>query len=282
MTTCGGCRAPIFFADLRYDFYGIGGDPETSIPLKQPLSVALAQALREVMPDFYFGLRVTYVDTDASINRSSGNQPPDAIPPDLNVEYSLITLAPRIQYDTRDAEFYPTDGYLVEGQVALGREWLGSDTEYEKYELAANSYHPVRENGVLGLRAVMQYAGGDAPFFVFPAFGAKVDLPRLPDRHLPGTVTCLRPRPSIGTDLPGGSGPSHLPVSARSMRTSWAGEKRCRPSAAVSAMCWPSRTSLACESITPGGGMISSFTSGSANPSDRRPYRPGKKNRGSA
>jgi len=169
-------KGALFHADMRYDYFGIGGDPDISVPLHQPLTIALAEALREVVKDFYLGLRISFIDTDASIDSSGGFVPPEPVPPDINVDYSLVTLAPSLQFDTRDDQFYPTSGYFIEGQVALGREWLGSDTEYEKYELDVNHYLKFGKSGVIGLRGIMQYAGGDAPFFVFPAYGANVDL----------------------------------------------------------------------------------------------------------
>jgi len=39
-----------------------------------------------------------------------------------------------------------------------------------------NHYRPIRSSGVLASRLLLEYVGGDAPFFLFPAYGANVDL----------------------------------------------------------------------------------------------------------
>jgi outer membrane protein assembly factor BamA len=87
-----------------------------------------------------------------------------------------VTLAPKLVFDTRDSPFYPRDGWLTEGTMAIARTGLGSDLDYERHDWAVNRYLPVTERGTLALRGVVQYVGGDAPFFVFPAFGAGSDL----------------------------------------------------------------------------------------------------------
>ena len=49
-----------FHSDLSYDYFGIGGDPDSSIPLNQPMSLLVAEALRRVYPNLFVGLRASY------------------------------------------------------------------------------------------------------------------------------------------------------------------------------------------------------------------------------
>ena len=208
-----------FYADMNYDFFGIGGNPDTSIPLNQLLRAYLLQALRQVRPNLFVGLRATgvagirhgglealhrgfvgqrphqrlrvqwitdanlFVGLRATLSNSEvrlkipdGILPPGVDLPDVSANFDLTTLAPRLQYDSRDNEFYPTAGMLVEGAVALGREALGSDNEYEKYEFDVNGYRSIAARCVGDTALALEYVSGDAPFFVLPAFGAGADL----------------------------------------------------------------------------------------------------------
>jgi outer membrane protein assembly factor BamA len=159
-----------------YDFFGIGGDPDTSIPLDQSADLVLAEALRAVYPDLYVGLRAVYTNTRAGVSIPPDVLPPGIEPPDLGREFDLSTLAPRVQYDSRDNPFYPAAGLLLDGTLSLSRDYLGSDTEYERYKIELNHYRATSQRGVLALRAATEYVGGDAPFFLYPAFGAGADL----------------------------------------------------------------------------------------------------------
>ncbi len=166
----------VFYADMNYEFFGIGGNPDTSIPLNQLLRAYLLEALRQVRPNLFVGLRATLSNSEVRLKLPGGSLPPGIDLPDVSANFDLTTLAPRLQYDSRDSEFYPTAGMLLESSVALGREALGSDNDYEKYEFDVNGYRSVAARGVLATRLALQYVSGDAPFFVLPAFGAGADL----------------------------------------------------------------------------------------------------------
>ncbi|MDG1462668.1 MAG: hypothetical protein P8R04_03785, partial [Gammaproteobacteria bacterium] len=60
--------------------------------------------------------------------------------------------------------------------IGIGREQLGGDTDYEKIELFINNYHGLGTKGVLATRVSTKYVSGDAPFFLYPAFGGGPDL----------------------------------------------------------------------------------------------------------
>lgn len=169
-------KGAAFYSDLNYDYFGIGGDPESSIPLNQPISMVLVEALRRVYPSLFVGLRASYSNSEVSISLPPDLLPPGVTPPDISADFNIASIAPRLQYDSRDNQFYPVSGSLIEGTISFGLESLGSDTDYEKYKFEFNNYRTVNESGVLAIRAAFEYAGGDAPFFVYPAFGSGADL----------------------------------------------------------------------------------------------------------
>ncbi len=165
-----------FYADLSYRFFGIGGSPDTSIPLDQSIGLFLVQALRQVAPNVYVGARIVSSRSEISLDIDENLLPPGLELPDIGTDIDLVTLAPRIQYDSRDNDFSPTAGVFAEAAVNVGREWLGSDRNYEKYAAEFNDYRVVSDTAVLATRVAMQYLSGDAPFFVYPAFGSGSDL----------------------------------------------------------------------------------------------------------
>jgi hypothetical protein len=163
-------------AEVSYDYFGIGGDPDTSIELDQPISLVLLEGLRRVHDNTYVGLSGVYSDSEVRIDVPLDQIPPGLDPPDVSRDFKVVTLAPRFQYDTRNNEFYPTTGALIDGTISIARESYGSDDDFEKYKLEFNSYHEQLEDGTLAVRAAAQHTAGDAPFFVFPAFGSESDL----------------------------------------------------------------------------------------------------------
>ncbi len=169
-------RGAIFGAELNYDYYGIGNNLEQSVPLKQDMGMLLAEALHQVIPDMHAGLRVIVNRTSATLNLPEDFLPPGTPTPDIGIDFNLVTLAPRAQYDTRDNQFYPTEGWLVEGQVGISRDWVGSDRDYEDYSFDANAYFSFGAKSVLAARIATAYVAGDVPFFMFPAFGQQSDL----------------------------------------------------------------------------------------------------------
>ena len=170
-------KAALFHADMNYDYYGIGGDGDgRAIPLSQPIDVLSAEALRRTIPNLYIGLKAVYSDTEVGLDIPGNQLPPGITPDNLKVNFILATLNPRLQYDTRDSEFYPRNGFFIDVNVPISREEIGSDLDYEKIEVAANNYYQVNDADVLATRIAIQYVDDNAPFFMYPAFGQGADL----------------------------------------------------------------------------------------------------------
>ena len=165
-----------FYGDLRYDYYGIGGITSNALPLRQKTSFYMVEGLYEVKESLYLGLKGVYADTLVGLGSINPDANAPELPPMLNQSIDIVSLTPRLRYDTRDNEFYPTDGILIDADAAFGVEALGSVSDYELSKLALNFYHDLSDRGVLAGRVATQYAAGDAPFFVFPAFGSGADL----------------------------------------------------------------------------------------------------------
>jgi hypothetical protein len=165
-----------FTADLNYDYFGIGGEPDRSIPLTQNVDYLLAEGLRRISPGLFLGLRGQLSRTATGIDLEEDLLPPGLSPGDLTLDLDLHALVPRLVFDTRDNQFFPREGWQVEGDVVIARDAIGSDVDYEVYKGFANRYLSLTDRSVLALRVATKYATGDTPFFLYPAFGAEADL----------------------------------------------------------------------------------------------------------
>lgn len=165
-----------FYGDLRYDYYGIGERDTVALPLRQKTSFYMAEGLYAVKESLYLGLKGIFAQSLVGLD-VSGIKPGTPAPPSiLDQEIDIVSLTPRLRYDTRNNEFYPSEGLLLDTDAAVGLEDLGGMTDYELYKVAFNIYHELGDRGVLAARFAMEYAAGDAPFFVYPAFGSGADL----------------------------------------------------------------------------------------------------------
>ena len=167
------------YGDVNYDFYGIGSDAGNqgkSIGISQQFLGGVAEVLYEAAPHLYAGVRYMGGLSNIQLDSSGLNLPPDLIPPKIELDAFLSALAPRIQYDTRDNQFYPTQGTLVDFESAFFSEAFGSDFEFQTYSLSCNQYLGLGEQLVLAFRGHGRYAAGDAPFFALSSFGSGSDL----------------------------------------------------------------------------------------------------------
>jgi len=166
----------LFHAEMNYRYYGIGGDGGRSILLDQDMDLLLAEGLRRIAPNLYVGLRGVYAETQVGPRLPDLPLPPGLDPDDLKLDLTLATIAPRLQYDTRDSEFYPRSGLKIDATASISRDSIGADLDYERYDAALNHYRPLGDKGVLASRIATQYVSGNAPFFAYPAFGQGADL----------------------------------------------------------------------------------------------------------
>ena len=160
---------------VNYDFYGVGtGSSGRSIPIEQDMGFGLARVMRRIHADLFGGLRAQamFMDSRARLTVPGG----PTLPP-LELHMRTIALGPVFQWDTRDNQFFPTRGDLIEFKADFFSEALGSDVDYQVYDLDWNHYQPVAATGgVLAARARLRGTAGDVPFFGMGQFGQGADL----------------------------------------------------------------------------------------------------------
>ncbi|HSN71904.1 MAG TPA: hypothetical protein VLT59_10345, partial [Steroidobacteraceae bacterium] len=85
-----------FYADLRYDYFGIGNPGDIAVPLTQDVSLVLAQALYEIVDHLYVGVRGVVTTTEVGLDIPPDRLPPGIEPGDLTQEFQLVSLAPTV------------------------------------------------------------------------------------------------------------------------------------------------------------------------------------------
>ena len=164
------------FMDVRYKFYGIGntnGDLDIDVDILQEAPMYFASASWRVWKKWYVGLGYLGGDVDTTVRFDLSDPPPYSIPT-VGLDIGALTIP--IEFDGRDHEQFPRNGWFVSGRTMLYRESLGSDFDAETFKLAINRYRPMGEKNVLALRAVFQSASDDVPFFLLSTFGGSTDL----------------------------------------------------------------------------------------------------------
>lgn len=166
-----------FGGDMNYDYYlQETGEQAFAIPLNQDIKGSMAELLRAVVDNLYFGFRVSAFQTTVRLDEKSIGLDPGTLPPELGIGFSLVNLTPKVVYDTRNNEFYPDKGVLAELDWMVSSTSFGSDVDYDAISANWNQYQKLGNKGIIAARATFEYAGGDSPFFLHPTLGMKSDL----------------------------------------------------------------------------------------------------------
>ena len=104
-----------------------------------------------------------YTDSDFSIPTN-----------EVNTTFSGLGL--HAQWDTRDSQFFPRQGYVADANVSFHDPALGDNFAYQVYTLSYNRYISFASNQVLALRAMGQFESGNVPFYALSKFGRGSDL----------------------------------------------------------------------------------------------------------
>ncbi len=169
-------KAGAGYMDVRYRFYGIGnddGENGISVDILQEGPMYFASTSWRVWNKLYVGLGYLGGDVESRL-RFALPDPPPFFDPSLKLDIGAYAIP--IEFDTRDHEQFPRNGWLVNGRAMFYRESAGGDFDAETFKISVNHYRPMREQDVLALRATVRSTGGEAPFFLLSTFGGSTDL----------------------------------------------------------------------------------------------------------
>ncbi|SLN59335.1 Surface antigen [Roseovarius gaetbuli] len=159
------------FAAKADVFYNLGDSDTLQLPLNQKGELTSFSLMRAINEKLSFGVQLSYLDSEISINSKFLALLPPALQPDLDIVLGKVNLI--VQYDTRDNTFYPTQGILGDINLSYGKEidsafnkkLLLSSRDYLKVIASGSAYREKFKTGVLAARGVFCSAGENAPFF---------------------------------------------------------------------------------------------------------------------
>ena len=169
-------KAGIGYADVKYRFYGVGdilNDQGIFLELQQKMPLQFVSVTWRVWNRLYAGLGFLNGNVETGFDIQQGD--PGGFG-DFTFDLDVAAIEFPLQFDSRDHEQFPRQGWLVNGRALLYRTDVGSDFNAEIFSLTINNYWPMRDRDVLALRLKIKTASGNTPFFLMPTFGGSTDL----------------------------------------------------------------------------------------------------------
>lgn len=161
-------RGFLGFGSINLDFYSLPGLGDLSRPVELNLEGPVVyQELKHRWPEsnIFVGARQLYrkVETNFESAPDLPNLPPaatDWLADNLGQDFATSGLGLLVEFDSRDNPFNPQSGYLYSTHFTVFRDAIGSDVDYDSFNLTALNYWNVSEDFNLGLR--VQLDGIDA------------------------------------------------------------------------------------------------------------------------
>ncbi len=171
------------YDDGPADYWGVGYDVARGIgesdedltefervAFEAPLTVSF-----RIGESLFAGLNFDYIDMQVD-ERS----PTQEVSPDFLVFGDEVVSAGagvQITFDSRDVTVNAYSGWYLNAEATFYRDSLGSDSEFEIYDLDYRGYHQIRREGrTLAWQLAGQLAEGDVPWIRKPTVGSSRDL----------------------------------------------------------------------------------------------------------
>ncbi len=154
---------------FNLDYFGIGDDSplkDDPVPYSISSDIIYSQLLRRISgsENWYAGIRYAFTRSNVSFDEESNPELPTVTDNAITSSLGLVT-----SYDSRNDNYYPTDGSLFEFAWIANDDAIGSDFNFIKLTSFYNYYSPVSEKSVVALRANIADTNGDVPFYLLPA-----------------------------------------------------------------------------------------------------------------
>jgi hypothetical protein len=154
--------------DLNLDFFGLGGDRVSGDGLGYSVKGkggVGGGSFKLGATQLWLGMRYASVDTNVTL-QTPLLELPGVSPADYDLDLGALT--PSITFDGRDNFFTPTRGWYVDLSVPVFRESLGSDRDFETWNLTAMFYRPLGDSLFLSARASAKDSSDGTPFYLRP------------------------------------------------------------------------------------------------------------------
>jgi Omp85 superfamily domain len=142
-----------------------------------------------ILPDerFFLGPMIDFRKLDVSLNVPGDHPEVEDL---LTRELTYGAVGFGVHFDDRDNPITPTKGLNTYLNAKFYEDMLGSDQEFQIYDLEAFYFHPLADSYRVGLKGSVNQSYGDVPFFFAPS----VDLRGVESKRFQG-------RRAISTEL---------------------------------------------------------------------------------
>jgi outer membrane protein assembly factor BamA len=120
------------------------------------------RALKNLGNQFFAGISYN-INSINSIKFESKPFPTIPLVPGIDKSF-VVGLGPAITIDKRDNQFSPQKGMYAEASLRFHSTWMGSDYNYNQYNLDLRKYIPTKSKGILALNAMATITQGTVPF----------------------------------------------------------------------------------------------------------------------
>ena len=169
----------LMLGHINWDFYGIGNeaaDRGQFVPISQGMAGGRLESLFRIAQGLYLGPRWTVMKMKSTADVSQLQLPPGLVPPGNELVSWFSAPGIKFQWDTRDSQFFPGHGQLMELTLDVHLKSLGDSFDYVGAKLAWNQYLPLSPRQVLAFREVVSGASTNAPFYALPRLGQGSDI----------------------------------------------------------------------------------------------------------
>jgi Omp85 superfamily domain len=169
----------LMLGHINWDFYGIGNeaaDRGLFVPISQRMAGGRLESLFRIAQGLYLGPRWTLLKMRSTADLSQVQVPPELVPPNTELVSWFSAPGLKFQWDTRDSQFFPRHGQLMELSVDVHLKSLGDSFDYLAGKLAWNQYVGLSPRQVLAFREVASLASANTPFYALPRLGQGSDI----------------------------------------------------------------------------------------------------------
>ena len=169
----------LMLGHINWDFYGIGNeaaDRGLFVPITQRMAGGRLESLFRIAQGLYLGPRWTLMKMRSTADLSQVQVPPELVPPSNELVSWFSAPGIKFQWDTRDSQFFPVQGQLMELSLDVHLKSLGDSFDYVAGKLAWNQYVGLTPRQVLAFREVANLASTNAPFYALPRLGQGSDI----------------------------------------------------------------------------------------------------------
>jgi len=161
-------KGEIGYYDFFYYFWGVGGESRNREAFTTSYPQVRLEAYRSENNRFFYGLKYTFDDYNIKSVEENGRLAQGIYPGSNGGKISGLGISTKL--DTRDDNFFPTQGYNLQLSYERFSKRIGSDFDYHLTWLNAIKYFQLND-AVLAANVYGRFIQGEAPFFHLSSIG---------------------------------------------------------------------------------------------------------------